>query len=111
MKYWTSLLKADPSPRLLEPGNPSVRYFTLTDLLERPSSDAEVRQAQAAIMVSKPVQKILDAQYPDGYWVKPDIGYSPKSPRWCFHRQQRKERGGHLPQRQPAAVAAVVWLW
>jgi hypothetical protein len=74
----TSLLKADPTPWLLELDNPSVRYFTLTDLLERPQSDAEVWQAKAAIMTSEPVQKILDAQYPDGYWVKPGIGYSPK---------------------------------
>ena len=78
MDNWTSLLKADPTPWLLEPDNPSVRYFTLTDLLERLPSDAEVRQAKAAIMASEPVQKILDAQYPDGYWVKPGIGYSPK---------------------------------
>jgi hypothetical protein len=78
MDNWTSLLKADPTPWLLEPDNPSVRYFTLADLLERLPSDAEVRQAKAAIMASEPVQKILDAQYPDGYWVKPGIGYSPK---------------------------------
>jgi hypothetical protein len=73
-----SFLKADPTPWLLEPDNPSVRYFTLIDLLERSPSDAEVCQAKAAIMSSEPVQKILDAQYPDGYWVKPGIGYSPK---------------------------------
>jgi hypothetical protein len=78
MDNWTSLLKADPTAWLLESDNPSVRYFTLTDLLERPQSDAEVRQAKAAIMTSEPVQKILDAQYPDGYWIKPGIGYSPK---------------------------------
>ncbi len=74
----TSLLKADPIPWLLSEDNPSVRYFTLTDLLEHPRSDAEVRQAKAAIMTSEPVQKILDAQYPAGYWVKPSLGYSPK---------------------------------
>jgi hypothetical protein len=74
----TSFLKADPTPWLLEPDDPSVRYFTLTDLLERPQSDAEVRQAKAAIMTSEPVQGILEAQYPDGYWIKPGIGYSPK---------------------------------
>jgi hypothetical protein len=78
MDNWTSLLKADPTAWLLESDNPSVRYFTLTDLLGRPPSEAEVRQAKAAIMASEPVQKILDAQYPDGYWVKPGIGYSPK---------------------------------
>ncbi len=86
MGNWMSLLKANPIPWLLESGNslepakvnPSVRYFTLTDLLERPPFEAEVRQAKAAIMASGPVQKILEAQYPAGYWVKPGIGYSPK---------------------------------
>ena len=78
MDNWTSLLKADSTLWLLELDNPSVRYFTLTDLLERPPPDAEVRQAKAAIMASEPVRKILDAQYPDGYWIKPGIGYSPK---------------------------------
>ncbi|MFB0533707.1 MAG: nitrogen fixation protein NifH [Anaerolineae bacterium] len=78
MADWMSLLETDPIPWLLGEDNPSVRYFTLTDLLEPPLSNAEVRQAKAAIMASEPVQKILDAQYPDGYWVKPGIGYSPK---------------------------------
>lgn len=78
MDNWKNFLKADPTPWLLEPDNPSVRYFTLTDLLECPQSETDVRQAKATIMTSEPVQKILDAQYPDGYWVKPGIGYSPK---------------------------------
>jgi len=71
-------MEADPTPWLLGEDNPSVRYFTLTDLLERPPTDTEVRQARAAIMASGPVRKILDAQYPDGYWVKPGLGYSPR---------------------------------
>ena len=29
MEKWNSLLKADPLPWLLEPDNPSVRYFAL----------------------------------------------------------------------------------
>jgi hypothetical protein len=29
-------------------------------------------------MASRPVREILDAQYPEGYWVKPGRGYSPK---------------------------------
>jgi hypothetical protein len=78
MDNWTRLLKADPTSWLLESDNPSVRYFTLSDLLERPQVDVQVCQAQAAIMTSEPVRKILDAQYPNGYWVKPGIGYSPK---------------------------------
>lgn len=77
---WTDQLKADPLPWLLEPDpdNPSVRYFALRELLDRPADDAEVRRAGAAIMQTGPVPAILDAQYPDGCWIKPGGGYSPK---------------------------------
>jgi hypothetical protein len=75
---WRQLLKADPIPWLLEEDNPSVRYFTLRDLLDRPQDDAEVIAAQKAIMTSKPVSDMLGAQYPQGYWVEPGRGYSPK---------------------------------
>jgi hypothetical protein len=63
---------------LLEKENPSVRYFALRDLLDRPEDDREVRAAHRAIMRSAPVQKILAAQKPEGYWFKPGAGYSPK---------------------------------
>ncbi len=77
---WPSHLNGDPVPWLLEPDsdNPSVRYFALRDLLDRPEDDPEVQAARAAIMTTGPVPAILDAQYPDGYWVKPGGGYSPK---------------------------------
>ena len=85
---WKALLKDDPTPWLLEPvlstvegsdlANPGVRYFALRDLLDRPEDDPEVRQARAAIMTTGPIPAILEAQYPDGYWVKPGSGYSPK---------------------------------
>ena len=63
---------------LLELDDPSVRYFTLRGLLDRPEDDPEVQAARHAIMTSEPVQKILAAQKAEGYWVKPDKGYSPK---------------------------------
>ena len=63
---------------LLEPANPSARAFALRDLMGRTEQDDEVVVAREAIMSSSPVRAILDAQYPDGYWVKPDRGYSPK---------------------------------
>jgi hypothetical protein len=80
MKDWMHVLNADPVPWLLEPDpeNPGVRYLALQDLLERPEDDVEVREAQAAVMATGPVPAILDAQYPEGYWVKPGGGYSPK---------------------------------
>lgn len=80
MLEWQSMLNDNPIPWLLEPdpANPGVRYFALRELLERPEDDPEVRQARASIMATGPVPKILDAQYPAGYWVKPGGGYSPK---------------------------------
>lgn len=74
------LLRADPLPWLLEPdpANPSIRFFALLDLLERPIDDPEVRQAKEEIMKSGPVPAILAAQEPEGYWAKAGSGYSPK---------------------------------
>jgi hypothetical protein len=63
---------------LLEPGNPSARYLTLRDLLDRPADDDDVVAARAKIEGCDPVQAILHAQYPAGYWIKPGRGYSPK---------------------------------
>ncbi len=76
----SDLLQADSLPWLLEPdeANPGVRYFALRDLLDRPADDPEVVAAQDAVMRTGPVPAILDAQYPEGYWVKPGPGYSPK---------------------------------
>jgi len=80
MTDWQNVLNDDPIPWLLEPDpdNPGVCYFALRELLARPEGDPEVRAARAAIMTTGPVPAILDAQYPDGYWVKPGGGYSPK---------------------------------
>jgi hypothetical protein len=70
----------DPTRWLLEidETNPGVRFFALRDLLSRPVDDPEVVAAQAAVMKDGPVPTILAAQYPQGYWVKPGPGYSPK---------------------------------
>jgi hypothetical protein len=78
MDSWHRLLKADPLPWLLDSDNPSVRYFALRDLFDRPRDDPEVVATQKAIMASRPVREILEAQYPQGYWIKPGRGYSPK---------------------------------
>lgn len=73
-------VQGDPRLWLLEPDplNPAVRYFALRDLLDRSSDEPEVRQAGKEIMTMGPVPAILAAQHPDGYWVKPGGGYSPK---------------------------------
>ena len=75
---WLERLRGNSIPWLLEPDNPPVRYFALRDLLDRPTHDPELAETQAAIMTYPPVQGSLEAQYPEGYWVKPGPGYSPK---------------------------------
>lgn len=63
---------------LLERGNPSVRYLAFTQLLGRPQDDPDVIASQRAISRLSPARDILQAQYPQGYWVSPGIGYSPR---------------------------------
>jgi hypothetical protein len=77
---WIDRLNDDPMPWLLEEDldNPGVRYFALTDLLDRPSDDPEVLQARQAVMSTGPVPVILEAQKPEGYWEEPGPGYLPK---------------------------------
>jgi hypothetical protein len=58
--------------------NPGVRYFALTELLDRAADDPEVVAARRAAMEYGPVPAILAAQDPAGYWEKPGPGYSPK---------------------------------
>ena len=65
-------LKGDPIPWLLEEENPSVRYFTLTHLLDRSEDDPQVAKAQAATPDSKDVQTIFARQDPAGWWDTPE---------------------------------------
>jgi hypothetical protein len=67
-------------PWLLEndPENPGVRYFALRELLDKSPDDPEVVEARQAVMSTGPVPVILNAQEPEGYWVKPGPGYFPQ---------------------------------
>ena len=81
MDEWKSTLKADPIPWLLERENPSVRYWTLTDVLNRPADDPEVQATQAAIPTCPPAVELLAAQKGEGYWVQRDY-YLPSNSRF-----------------------------
>ena len=63
---------------LIEHPNPSVRYLALTELRGCDPRDARVRAVRDAIPEVPPVRTILDAQYPAGYWMHPDLGVSPR---------------------------------
>ncbi|PIV54518.1 nitrogen fixation protein NifH [Candidatus Desantisbacteria bacterium CG_4_10_14_0_8_um_filter_48_22] len=75
MKNFKSLLKKDLIDWLLEPDNPSVRYFTLRDILGRPETDPEVKKAREGITKAGPAQKILKNQKPEGNWGPPENFY------------------------------------
>ena len=72
MSDWKSVLKADPTDWLLEKDNPSVRYFALTDILERSEDDPQARKTKQLIMEIGVVPKILAKQKNEGYWEIPD---------------------------------------
>ena len=58
--------------------NPSIRYFTLVDLLGEEPESREVAQARSKLMACGPIPEILSKQHADGYWVEPGAGYRPK---------------------------------
>jgi len=67
MSDWRSSLKADPTDWLLQEDNPSVRYFTLRDVLDRPEADAAVQASRREIMRRGMVPELLDRQLQSAY--------------------------------------------
>ena len=67
MRDWKSVLKADPTDWLLNEENPSVRYFTLKDILDKTEDDPEVKRAKREIMQSGIVPDILRKQQESAY--------------------------------------------
>ncbi|MFX1261918.1 MAG: hypothetical protein ACFFAZ_07525 [Promethearchaeota archaeon] len=72
------LLNEDVLEWLLEEKDPSVRFWALQQLQDRPRSDASVIEAQENIMKSDCVKAILAAQTTDDFWGNPDDMYNPK---------------------------------
>lgn len=68
MQNWQEHLNGDPLPWLLDPENPSVRYWTLADILDRPASDPEVQEVRAAADQQPLVKELFALQHPEGYW-------------------------------------------
>ncbi len=53
---------------LLEEENPSIRYRTMVELQDIPSTSEEAKNAQKAISEYPVVQNILKRMHPEGYW-------------------------------------------
>lgn len=77
MADWKSRLAGDPIEWLLEPGNPSVRYLTLTRLLDEPETSPIARDAKRSIMLEGAVPQILERQR-EGSWNEPGHFYEDK---------------------------------
>lgn len=63
---------------LLKEENPSIRYFTLKDILGRGEENPAVIDAKAHITTSKIVEKIFSKQNREGYWEEPYNPYHHK---------------------------------
>ena len=61
-------LDENPLPWLLEPGNPSVRYWTLIDVVGRLDDDPDVWEARAAVAQGPLVKDLFARQHADGHW-------------------------------------------
>jgi hypothetical protein len=64
--------------RLTDHCHPAVRYLALTQLGGCDPHEACVQEVRAAIPDVPPARTILDAQYPDGYWMHTGLGISPR---------------------------------
>jgi hypothetical protein len=78
MGEWKSVLKADSVDWLLEKDNPSVRYFALSQILDKPQNSSEVQIAKKEIMITDVVPKIWAKQHDGGYWEAPEKFYTAK---------------------------------
>ena len=77
MSDWAAI-GADPIRWLLDGDDPSVRYFTLTELLDAAPDNPDVMAARRAIMSQGTVPRILAAQAGSGHWEGRDDFYTAK---------------------------------
>ena len=75
MSNWKSFLHADPTCWLLEEDNPSIRYYTLINILDKSHDNPEVIESKNKIMEIGVVPKILSKQEAVGYWGIPENFY------------------------------------
>ncbi len=62
-----SIFQTDVVDWLLEENEPSVRYFTLTDILDKPEDDPQVSKARNDILLRGTARDILDRQRDSEY--------------------------------------------
>ncbi|MFW9805863.1 MAG: hypothetical protein ACFFFK_03980, partial [Candidatus Thorarchaeota archaeon] len=75
---WADFVTSETYNWLLGPENPSIRFWALQQLEDKPENHVDVRDAQDAIMSTPCVKAILKAQRGEGHWVNYDDMYNPK---------------------------------
>jgi hypothetical protein len=75
MNQWNNTIEEKPVEWLLEEENPSVRYFTLLDILGQRKNNPGMIKSKSRIMKIGSVPKILSSQRPGGYWENPEDFY------------------------------------
>lgn len=78
MKQLEELTDGNTVDWLLEKDNPSVRYYTLTQLMNRPEGDDVVSESKNNIMKTGIVPAILSEQNEGGFWGSPERFYTDK---------------------------------
>src|SRR5260370_4191088 len=78
MTAWLRVLAGDPVPWLLEDETRAGRHLALRQVSDQPEDAPEVRRARTAAMQTGLIASILAAEQPEGFWVKPGPGYTPK---------------------------------
>jgi hypothetical protein len=105
-----SISKIDnPLEWLLSPENPSVRYFTLIKILDRPLDDPQVKLAHQAIMESQAVQAILALQDAEGWWGVHDSALNPMYRGTVWQLSYLAEMGANISNPAIRRGAELVW--
>ncbi|UCE09274.1 MAG: hypothetical protein JSW61_09870 [Candidatus Thorarchaeota archaeon] len=75
---WTEFLKEGVLDWILDPSDPSVRFWALQYLKGKKTDDKQVTDSQTELMKSPCVKAILGAQKAEGHWDDPNDMYLPK---------------------------------
>ena len=78
MGYFNEEVQPKIQDWLLKNPNPSVRYLTLRDLMDRSNNDPELLKAKEEAHTIGKIPEILARMHPDGYWVEAGAGYMGK---------------------------------
>ncbi len=95
---------------LLAARTPSIRYWTLRDLLERPETDEGLQAARQAMDVEGPIPAILADQGESGKWDGERSYYTPKytSSHWSMLLLAELDADGADPRLQRGAQLMLV---